>query len=233
MGGWHANAGFIQQAHPVVSAIAQKSMSAEEACEASDLSNRMKVQAKLKGVCEEMCKEVGSYPNCAQCKGFVPPDSTPGVMTWDELLEHMDNLVYWGQDQLKGWNKQAAGFVQKKPVLSAIAQKTVTAEQACADAEAEADLKHRMQLQAKLAGVCEAMCKEVGAYPNCAQCKDFVPPDATPGVMTWAELLEHMDNLVYWGQDQLKGWHQQSSALQKAQKPVLSAIAQKTVTSEQ
>merc|ERR1712203_1166537 len=26
------------------------------------------------------------------------PDSTPGVMTWEELLEHMDNLVAWGQD---------------------------------------------------------------------------------------------------------------------------------------
>merc|ERR1719272_2901610 len=52
-------------------------------------------------MCEDMCKEVGSYPNCAQCAGFVPPDSTPGVMTWEELLEHMDNLVGWGHDQLK------------------------------------------------------------------------------------------------------------------------------------
>merc|ERR1719159_2325821 len=48
-----------------------------------------------------MCKEVGACPN------FVPPDPTPGVMTWDELLTHMDNLADWGQDQLKAWGKQA------------------------------------------------------------------------------------------------------------------------------
>merc|ERR1712113_1320071 len=151
-------------------------------------------------------------------------------MTWPELLEHMDNLVYWGQDQLKSWTKQSSALQKaQKPVLSAIARKTVLEVKAAAEADAEADLKHRMQLQAKLKGVCEAMCKEVGAYPNCSQCKDFTPPDSTPGVMTWPELLEHMDNLVYWGQDQLKSWTKQSSALQKAQKPVLSAIARKTV----
>merc|ERR1719491_2627964 len=56
------------------------------------------------------------------------------------------------------------------------------------------DLKHRAQLQNKLAGVCVDMCKEVGAFPKCT-CPDFVAPDSTPGVMTWPELLEHMDNL--------------------------------------
>merc|ERR1719377_9221 len=45
-----------------------------------------------------MCKEVGAYPKCAACPSFVPPDPTPGVMTWDELLTHMDNLADWGQD---------------------------------------------------------------------------------------------------------------------------------------
>merc|ERR1719378_1528543 len=43
-------------------------------------------------MCEDMCKEVGSYPECPGCPNFVPPDPTPGVMTWDELLTHMDNL---------------------------------------------------------------------------------------------------------------------------------------------
>ena len=56
---------------------------------------------------EDMCKEVGAYPKCAACPSFVPPDPTPGVMTWDELLTHMDNLADWGQDQLKAWGKQA------------------------------------------------------------------------------------------------------------------------------
>merc|ERR1719316_444996 len=71
--------------------------SGEQACEASDLKHRAALQNKLAGLCEEMCKEVGAYPNCSGCAGFIPPDSTPGVMTWDELLEHMDNLVDWGQ----------------------------------------------------------------------------------------------------------------------------------------
>merc|ERR1719159_154295 len=68
-------------------------------------------------MCVEMCKEVGAYPNCAQCSGFVPPDPTPGVMTWEELLEHMDNLVDWGHDQLKSWRKQASALQMNiKPV---------------------------------------------------------------------------------------------------------------------
>mmetsp|Transcript_133189 Transcript_133189/g.426059 ORF Transcript_133189/g.426059 Transcript_133189/m.426059 type:complete len:178 (-) Transcript_133189:604-1137(-) len=148
-----------------------------------------------------MCKEVGAYPKCAQCPDFVAPDSTPGVMTWDELLEHMDNLVSWGQDELKVWHKTASALQTSK------------AEQGEAACTSE-DLKRRAQLQNKLAGICEDMCKEVGAYPKCAQCPDFVEPDKTPGVMTWDELLEHMDNLVSWGQDELKVWRKTASALQ-------------------
>jgi len=50
------------------------------------------MQNKLASICEDMCKELGAYPMCAGCPNFVAPDSTPGVMTWEELLEHMDNL---------------------------------------------------------------------------------------------------------------------------------------------
>merc|ERR1711959_850525 len=103
----------------------------------------------------------------------------------------------WGHGQIKGWRSQAS-FVQDS-------QKACLAE----------DLKHRMQLQNKLAGVCVDMCKEVGAFPKCT-CPDFVAPDATPGVMTWPELLEHMDNLSEWGHGELKAWAQQASALQKS-----------------
>merc|ERR1719482_248841 len=166
------------------------------ACAAEDLRRRAEFQNKLAGVCEDMCKEVGAYPKCT-CPGFVAPDPTPGVMTWDELLEHMDNLKYWGQDTIKAWDKQASALQ--------------TDSNACA---AE-DLQRRAEFQNKLAGVCEDMCKEVGAYPKCT-CPGFVAPDPTPGVMTWDELLEHMDNLKYWGQDTIKAWTKQASALQKA-----------------
>merc|ERR1719460_342138 len=107
----------------------------------------------------------------------------------------MFNLVDWGQDELKAWKSRASGLLQKSQGKSCVA----------------ADLNHRMTVQNSLAGICEDMCKEVGAYPQCAQCPGFVAPDSTPGVMTWDELLEHMDNLVEWGQGQIKGWHSQAA----------------------
>merc|ERR1719396_45802 len=118
-------------------------------------------------------------------------------MTWEELLEHMDNLVEWGLGQLKGWRKQASALQKSVEVVTS-------------------DVQRRVQVQNKLAGVCEDMCKEVGAYPKCEQCPKFVAPDATPNVMTWEELLEHMDNLVEWGQETIKGWKKQASVLQKS-----------------
>ena len=49
------------------------------------------------GICEDMCRERISnsgffarirYEQCLKsCPGYEGPDSTPGVMTWDELLE--------------------------------------------------------------------------------------------------------------------------------------------------
>jgi len=173
---WSQQASFVQGSQ------------SEMACLADDLKNRMQLQNKLAGVCVDMCKEVGAFPKCT-CPDFVAPDSTPGVMTWPELLEHMDNLSEWGHGELKAWSSQAS-FVQGTQSLKACAT---------------ADLKHRMQVQNKLAGVCVDMCKEVGAFPKCT-CPDFVAPDSTPGVMTWPELLEHMDNLSEWGHSQLKSW---------------------------
>jgi hypothetical protein len=158
----------------------------EKACVSEDAQHRTQLQNKLAGVCVDMCKEVGAFPKCT-CPNFVAPDSTPGVMTWPELLEHMDNLSEWGHGQLKGWGQQASQI----QLHSQDTQKACLTE----------DLKHRMQLQNKLAGVCVDMCKEVGAFPKCT-CPDFVAPDSTPSVMTWPELLEHMDNLSEWGHSQ-------------------------------
>merc|ERR1719271_2034947 len=182
-----------------------KAFQDEQACATEDLRRRADFQNKLAGVCEDMCKEVGAYPKCT-CPGFVAPDPTAGVMTWDELLEHMDNLKYWGQDTIKAWTKQASALQQAAMSHA----KAFQGSQACA----AQDMKLRAQVQNKLAGVCEDMCKEVGAYPK-RTCPGFVAPDPTPGVMTWDELLEHMDNLKYWGQDSIKGWTKQASALQK------------------
>jgi len=72
-------------------------------------SNKSRNLIRPRGVCEDMCKEVGAYPKCTQCPSFVEPDSTPGVMTWDELLDHMDNISEWGHESLKGWCSTAGG----------------------------------------------------------------------------------------------------------------------------
>merc|ERR1719158_2453259 len=177
-------------AFPAVSAFRHvDSKGTDKACEATDLKNRAALQSHLAKMCEEMCKEVGAYPNCAQCAGFIPPDPTPGVMTWEELLEHMDNLVDWGHDQLKAWAKQASAL-QTKIKSPASAPVFLHVEKSDEKSCEAMDLKHRTHVQSKLASMCEDMCKEVGAYPNCAQCAGFIPPDPTPGVMTWEELLE-------------------------------------------
>jgi len=175
----------------LLSMASARLMATNKACVASDLKHRMDLQNKLAGVCVDMCKEVGAFPKCT-CPNFVAPDSTPGVMTWPELLEHMDNLSEWGHGQLKQWSSTAAIQLHSQEMQG---------EKACL----AQDLDIRMQMQNKLAGVCVDMCKEVGAFPKCT-CPNFVAPDSTPGVMTWPELLEHMDNLSEWGHGELKTW---------------------------
>merc|ERR1719446_1679695 len=157
--------------------MAASSVDAEAACQKEDLRARAFLQNKLAKECDKMCKEVGAYPKCT-CPDFVEPDSTPGVHTWDELLEYMDKLVDWSGDTIRGW-KEVASHLQ-----------TGAGAQSCV----VADKKHRIFLQNMLAKECDKMCKEVGAYPKCT-CPDFVEPDSTPGVHTWDELLEYMDKL--------------------------------------
>jgi len=91
----------------VAAAVLNVNAHTEKACTAEDLKRRAQLQNKLAGICEDMCKEVQAYPQCS-CPDFVEPDSTPGVMTWDELLAYMDQLAQWGRDSIKGWHKQAS-----------------------------------------------------------------------------------------------------------------------------
>merc|ERR1711920_249193 len=144
------------------------SIDAEKSCEAQDRKARAFLQNKLAGECDKMCKEVGAYPKC-NCPDFVQPDSTPGVMTWDELLEYMDGVVSWSGDTIKSWKTMASQLQ--------------TTHQSCTSM----DKKHRAFLQNMLAGECDKMCKEVGAYPNC-KCPDFVQPDSTPGLEVGANV---------------------------------------------
>jgi len=199
-----AKLALLLAALPLAAGMLTVNNQGEKACAAADLKHRAQFQNKLAGICEDMCKEVEAYPKCT-CPNFVEPDSTPGVMTWDELLDYMDQLAQWGRDSIKGWHKQASQL----QVTAADMKKFV------ADACAMEDLKNRAQLQNRMAGICEDMCKEVQAYPKCT-CPNFVEPDSTPGVMTWDELLEYMDQLGQWGRDSIKGWHKQASQIQIA-----------------
>jgi len=186
-------------------------------CAAADLKVRAELQNKLAGACEDMCKEVGAHPKC-NCPDFVAPDSTPGVMTWDELLGHMDNLVAWGQTSIKGWKKMSAQ-IQRGAHVKLGAFKEAGGDQGC-----EAlDLQHRVQVQNKLRSHCEDMCKEVGA--KSCNCPDMAAVDATPGVMTWDELNGYMDNLVSWSGGKVKDWKSTASQLQTKQHVNASAAS--------
>merc|ERR1719428_976946 len=91
---------FLLLASPALATLTLKSSHAEQACAAEDLQHRAELQNKLAGACEDVCKEMKKYPDC-DCPDFVKPDETPGVMTWEELNTHMDNLVEWGEGELK------------------------------------------------------------------------------------------------------------------------------------
>mmetsp|Transcript_9255 Transcript_9255/g.20065 ORF Transcript_9255/g.20065 Transcript_9255/m.20065 type:complete len:320 (-) Transcript_9255:94-1053(-) len=83
-------------------------------CEAQDAQRRAEVAAKtsalLKGYCEDMCKVVLKHPDCNVCDGFVAPDATPGVNTWDELYTQFDKLKLVGRDMIKEWTGDAGKF---------------------------------------------------------------------------------------------------------------------------
>merc|ERR1719416_286832 len=106
-----------------------------QSCTVLDKQHRIFLQNMLAKECDKMCKEVGAYPQCT-CPDFVEPDSTPGVHTWDELLEYMDKLVDWSGDTIRGW----------KATASQLQVSSVDAEAACQ----KDDLRARAFLQNKL-----------------------------------------------------------------------------------
>merc|ERR1712050_393398 len=81
-----------------------KSVSVSSACLSQDSKHRAMVQNKLAGVCIDMCKEVGAYPEGCTCPDYTDTtDKTPNVVTWDELLAYMDEVEQKGEAALKAW----------------------------------------------------------------------------------------------------------------------------------
>lgn len=200
--------------------LSVRNVQREDACAAQDLEHRAEIQSKLMGVCLDMCKAVYKYPDCSQCVGFEAPDSTPGKMTWDELLEHMGNLADWGQDSLNKWRDQARAYT----LLEVRATRPQIAFTALSSAHgldarmcAKRDQQIRARLQNMLDGSCEEMCKRLDLYPdNCSKCPDsekFGPAKKSGpvGDLTWKQLLERMDFLKDLGRDAIQDWHKTMS----------------------
>merc|ERR1719498_891911 len=108
---------------------------AERRCTEQDHQQRKALGKKLAALalkidespmCMQMCKDVGACPvpagkdvkcNCFACSGFDADSyasANDGVMTWDELLKHMDDLGMKWRDAIKGWHKTAAELLQAR-----------------------------------------------------------------------------------------------------------------------
>merc|ERR1719379_2949816 len=113
-----------------------KSVSVSSACLSQDLKHRAMVQNKLAGVCIDMCKEVGAYPEKCTCPDYVDTtDKTPNVVTWDELLGYIEKVETYGHEKNQEWTKTYSAIQSSKRVVSA----TFSASSACM----QQDLKHR------------------------------------------------------------------------------------------
>jgi len=170
--------------------------SVSHACVAEDLSARTMMQNQLAGICEDMCKDVGSYPKCGECPNYADTsDPTPGTMTWDELLKYMSGLVSWGKETAKK-NTAMSALQHKARVIKAL-----QASKACMSE----DIKERTAVQNKLHGICVDMCKQIGAEKcTCPGYKDTA--DKTPGVMTWEELLTFMTDVKGYSAESIESW---------------------------
>mmetsp|Transcript_60160 Transcript_60160/g.143400 ORF Transcript_60160/g.143400 Transcript_60160/m.143400 type:complete len:165 (+) Transcript_60160:53-547(+) len=81
----------------------QSSLIQEEACGSASATLRLKLDAEVTKLCEEMCKLVKA-DGCAPCRGkdaagsADDEDSGVAPTSWEELLQHMQEVQSWSQD---------------------------------------------------------------------------------------------------------------------------------------
>merc|ERR1719408_243958 len=63
-----------------------------------------KLVRNMNDACETMCRKMGQYPDCPNCKDMPEPDLTPGHTTWDELYAIFDQLKDSGRQMLKKYH---------------------------------------------------------------------------------------------------------------------------------
>eukprot|EP00929_Paragymnodinium_shiwhaense_P030900 TRINITY_DN1741_c0_g1_i7.p2 TRINITY_DN1741_c0_g1~~TRINITY_DN1741_c0_g1_i7.p2 ORF type:complete len:367 (+),score=104.22 TRINITY_DN1741_c0_g1_i7:70-1170(+) len=174
-----------------------KGSSAQEACDSKKqvgFTALMQAKAEQMGVdCEAMCKRIGIYPNC-QCAGFNGAPSSDGDTRACMDKYCQDPSAPCPNDAFVGCVKEntAVSVLQWDAVFAQVSQgldalkhtvamgKGKAAEQAC---DGQKQLGFSALLQAKAAQMgdkCEAMCKRIGAYPNC-QCAGFNGAPASDG----------------------------------------------------
>mmetsp|Transcript_16506 Transcript_16506/g.32256 ORF Transcript_16506/g.32256 Transcript_16506/m.32256 type:complete len:187 (-) Transcript_16506:99-659(-) len=163
-------------------ALLVKQSNGGSACESEDRAIRVLLQNRLAGVCVDMCKSVMAYPEDCTCPKYKDEsDKSPGVVTWDELYEHMDNLNTWAQDSIRSWIRQAQSLAQVKHD-----QMHMHFNKACS----KLDVAQRVQVQNKLAVLCEDTCKAAKVASNCGCPHRLEKGGKTLSPMTWQELLK-------------------------------------------
>lgn len=174
-----------------------------EACLKQDSAIRHEVQFRLDAMgvaCEEMCKRVGSYPNC-QCPGFAGQPATDSdtracFTKWcqdpaperqcpnDEFVNCVDGTTAVSAMQwpallevfsgLMHWNPKS-----KKAALVSVKEHAITTANATSCEAMDLTNRHMIQSMVALMGPeCETMCKRVGSYPNC-ECPGFAGQPAS------------------------------------------------------
>jgi hypothetical protein len=163
---------------------------ATASCENRDRALRVLLQDKLGNMgvhCEDMCKDMGAYPDC-QCPGFAgmpasaddnracivkycqDPDSpcpNDAFVTCVKSNTEVSALLQWDSIFQKLQNGTNSYIQVMKKVREQKRSKVARCQ--------KKDLAVRVLLQEKVASLgvhCEDMCKDMGAYPDC-QCPGF------------------------------------------------------------
>jgi len=169
-------------------------------CISSDRSRRAILQTKLAvlGVpCEEMCRDVGSYPNC-DCPGFdgreassddtracfeqhcgpTRPCPSEQFVSCVKASTKLSALQWGSLLQSLGASVKHGGAQWK----ARVEHEAMSAEASTGSCD-EKDAGRRALLQTSLSSlgpVCEEMCRDTGSYPNC-NCPGFNGEAASSG----------------------------------------------------
>ncbi|CAE6911400.1 unnamed protein product [Symbiodinium sp. CCMP2592] len=168
-----------------------------EACMQQDQWHRVLLRSRLKGVCMEMCKTVGLYPNCPQCGSgsasaaaghpgdvAIPGPSTE-ASTWDSILFHMEQMGQWGRDMIRHWeNPEKTSQLQLSARTSA--NSTLQTEMNASSCVA-ADATRRKELQGRILATCADICHG----PTCKECSQTFAVRET----SWSLLMKQVDLL--------------------------------------